>query len=269
MSPARAANILTRPRVAPRCLVALLASLLVLAGFHAHAVAPASPNSAAALFQSGCDAYTAGDYLVAAAAFGQAAALQPASGTFLNLGLAEWQRGRPGYAILSWERARWLDPFSHAAQDNLRFGRKAAQLETPDLAWYEVVSTWLPANWWAWIAGASFWLAVAAGTLPGLLRRRRAGWQQSLAAFFLAIFLLSLPAHLGVATRSRLGFILEKDTPLRLTPTAEGQWITRLGAGEPARIERAHGRYLLIRTSRTKGWVEQSQIGRLASRPSA
>ncbi len=217
--------------------------------------------SAATLFSDGVAAYRVGDYSRAARDFRQSAIDQPASGTLQNLGLAEWQRGRPGAAILAWEQARWLDPLNRAAHDNLHFARKAAQLEAPDLAWYEVVSSWLPANWWAWIAGASLWLAIGMVLLPGIFRLRKAAWHQAVAAFCLAVFLLSIPAHAGVSTRSRLGFVLQKDTPLRLTPTLESEAITRLPAGEPARWQRARGPYILIRTSRALGWVERDQFG--------
>jgi tetratricopeptide (TPR) repeat protein len=226
-------------------------------------VSAASPDL---LFREGIEAYHVGNFTRAGEAFREAVAVRPASGTLQNLGLAEWQRGRPGPAILAWEQALWLDPFNQAARANLRFARKAAQLETPELTWYEVVSTWLPVTWWAWIAGLSFWLAVAMGMLPGILRVRKAVWHQAVAALGLAIFLLSVPAHLGVQTRSHIGFVLQKDTPLRLTPTAEAQATTHLGSGEPARLERVRGHFLLIRTSRAAGWVEPGQFGLIAAK---
>ena len=218
----------------------------------------ASPD---ALFREGSAAYRTADYATAAQMFRQAAALHPAAGTLQNLGNAEWECGRNGYAVLAWERALWLDPFNGAARNNLRFARKTAQLEAPDLTWYEVVSTWLPVNWWAWISGLSFWLAVGMGTLPGIFRLRKAVWHQAVAAFGLAVFLLSVPAHVGVATRSDIGFVLEKDTPLRLTPTEEAQYLTRLAPGEPARLERVRRNFMLIRTPRALGWVRREQFG--------
>ena len=223
----------------------------------------AAPTSET-LFHIGSGAYRAGDYNQAAQAFREAALLKPASGTLQNLGNAEWQRGHSGEAILAWERASWLDPFNHDARMNLRFARKTAQLESPELAWYEVVSTWLPVNWWAWIAGSSFWIALALILLPGIFRWRKVTWPQAVAALGFATFLLSVPAHLGVETRSHLGFILEKDTPLRLTPTTDAQVITRLPAGEPARLDRLHGPYALVHTGRTSGWVTRDQIGLIA-----
>ena len=227
----------------------------------------APAQSANALFQAGVTAYRTNDYARAAEAFSQSVALQPASGALQNLGNAEWQRHRTGAAILAWEQALWLDPFNQSARQNLRYARKNAQLESPDLAWYEVISTWLPVSWWAWIAGVSLWLSVGVVLLPGILRRRKATWHQAIAALGLMVFLLSVPAHIGVETRSRIGFVMQKDTPLRLTPTLEAQAVTRLAAGEPARKVRARGNYLLIRNGRVLGWVLQDQFGLTCPKP--
>jgi hypothetical protein len=218
-------------------------------------------------FQTGALAYRTAQYSDAAHAFRQAARQQPASGTLQNLGNAEWQCGQTGPAVLAWEQALWINPFNAPAQNNLRFARKTAQLETPDLVWYEVVSTWLPANVWAWIAGGSLWLTVALVLLPGIFRWRKATWHQAVAALSLMVFLLSLPAHAGIYTRSRLGFILQKDVPLRLTPTDTAQTLSRLPAGQYARCEKVHGKYLLIRAGRTdaKGWIDRTQFGFIQS----
>jgi hypothetical protein len=224
----------------------------------------ASPTD---LFRDGTTAFKANDFSAAVKAFRQSAMLQPCSGTLQDLGLAEWHRGHAGAAILCWEQSLWLEPFKTASRGNLRYARKVAQLESPELAWYEVVSTWLPGNWWAWIAGISFWVAVAMVLLPPIFRQPKAAWYQALAALGLTVFLLSIPAHIGVHTRSRIGFIQQKDTPLRLTPTQEAQSVTRLAAGEPARVERQRGNYLLIRTNRSAGWVERGQFAWVCREP--
>jgi len=228
-------------------------------------LASLAAESPGTLFRQGTEAYRAGEYTVAAKAFRQSAALAPASGTYQNLGLAEWHRGRVGPAILAWEQGLWVNTFNAAPRHSLQYARKTAQLESPALAWYEVVSTWLPLNWWTWIAGGSFWVAVGVATVPAMFRRRKAGWHQAVAAFGLMVFLLSLPALLGVHTRSKIGFILQRETPLQLTPTREGQVITLLSPGEPARVESARGEYLLIKTNRGRGWIPKELFGRVAS----
>jgi len=212
-------------------------------------------------FTTGIEAYRASAFDRAAQAFRASAIGQPTVGALQNLGNAEWQRGRAGDAILAWEQALWLDPYDSNARNNLRFARETAQLEAPELTWCEEVSLWLPVNGWAWIAGASLWLAVGLITLPGILRRRKAPWQQAVAALSLGVFLFSLPAQFGTFTRSGIGFVLQNDTPLRLTPTSEAEAVTRLAAGEPARKVRSRGNYLFIRTNRSSGWVEKQQFG--------
>lgn len=227
----------------------------------AHAVSPADE-----LFQRGIDTYQKGDFAMAAKWFGDCVTRQPSSGGWQNLGLAEWQNGRVGEAILAWERAIWLDPAQPAARANLQYARQAAQLESPMLAWHEMPSTWISVNAWAWLGGVSLWLAVALIILPGLLRRPRSAWPQALAATGLAIFLLSLPAQLGAHTRAQIGFVIGPGAALRLSPTHDAEIVMQLAPGETARGERVHGSYVFVRTSRSMGWLEHDRFALVCPR---
>jgi hypothetical protein len=222
-------------------------------------------NAASSPFRDGVMAFEAGNFAGAATNFLNSTKIQPASGAFVNLGLAEWRRGRIGAAVVAWERALWIEPASAAARNNLHYARQVAEVAEPDLTWYEATSTWLPAGAWAWAAGLSLWSAVALMALPGLLRWRKSGWQQVLAAACFCIFLLCLPAHAGIVTRAKMGFVIEKKVPLRLTPTAEAEQSATLGAGEPVRKIGARGEYYLIRTQQGIGWVERRQVGLISS----
>ncbi len=223
-----------------------------------------APAFAQDFFAQGSREYAAGHYEQAAASFNQAVETAPSAGAWQNLGNAEWQSGETGPAVLAWERAQWLDPFAANPRGNLRFARKAHLLEAPDLLWYEICSTWLPVNLWPWLASASCWLAIALVMLPGILRWRKAGWHQALAAAGFAVFLLTIPAMVGVHTRTKIGVVLAQDAPLRLTPTSEAQSVARLAAGETARLERERGRYLFIRTGTAAGWIDRAQFGFIA-----
>lgn len=220
---------------------------------------------AADAFASGVTAYRDGEFASAARSFAAAATQRPAAGTYVNLGLAEWERGRRGHAVLAWERALWIEPSNAPAVENLRFARQNAQLEVPLLPWHEVASTWLPVNAWAWLAGVSLWVAVGMMTVPQWLRWRRRGWHQAVAAAGLAVFLMCVPALLGLQSRMRLGIVLERNTPLRLTPTSEAQPVSMLAAGDPVRVERTRGDYVLVRSSHGRGWLERAQLGRLVN----
>ncbi|HZV34333.1 MAG TPA: hypothetical protein VFB72_07120 [Verrucomicrobiae bacterium] len=224
----------------------------------------ASENSARDLFKRGSQAYADGDFEKAASRFLESAAASPSSGTWHNLGDAEWQLGRTGPAILAWERALWMNPYNTNAHSNLRFARKAKLLDSPELTWFEICSTWLPVNAWPWIAGLSLWVAVAMVILPGVFRLPRAGWHQAVAAAGLAIFLLSIPALVGIQSRARIAVVLQRNTNLRLTPTADAQALAHLAAGETVRLERERGNYVYARTEAGAGWIDRSQIALIA-----
>lgn len=230
--------------------------------FSTFANASATTNS----FSLGMTAYEQKDFPRAAKLFTESAAATPASGTFQNLGNAEWQSGRTAEAIIAWERAQGLNPFDRHADNNLKFAREFAQLEAPELTWCEIASTWLAAKWWAWLACGSFWFAVGMMLLPGILRRRKSATQQALVALGLGVFLLSLPANYGVLTYSRIGFALASETPVRLTPTADAEAATKLAAGEPGRVLRERGKYLFIQTRRATGWIERAEFGLVCPR---
>jgi tetratricopeptide (TPR) repeat protein len=220
-------------------------------------------------FAQGVALSQAGQFPEAAAAFEQAAQARPAGGTFVNLGITEWRRGRAGAAILAWEQARWLDPFDARAGADLKFAREAAQVDAPQLKWFEAASVWLPPAAWAWLTAASLWLATAMITLPKVLRWRKAGWPQALAALAFGIFLFSLTADFGVVSRTQIGFVLKKNAPLLLTPTREAETISTLAAGEPARRLRTRGNYFYIRTSFASGWIRRDQFGLVCPEPPA
>jgi tetratricopeptide (TPR) repeat protein len=212
-------------------------------------------------FRAGVTAYEAGQFALAAQAFQDSLVGQTAAGTLLNLGLADWQRGRAGDAILVWEQAAWLDPFNRAVPNNLLYARASASVNPLELTWFEEASAWLPANWWTWLAGGSLWLAVALVTLPEFLRIRKADWHQTVSALSLGIFLLSLAPSIGIVTRSSLGIVLENHTALRLTPTGSAEVIAILPPGEPVRELRQRKNYLFVHTQGGDGWIERQQIG--------
>ena len=218
-------------------------------------------------FAQGVGLSRAGHFPEAAAAFEKAEQAQPACGTLVNLGIADWRRGRAGAAILAWEQARWIGPFDSRAGADLKFARQAAQLDAPQLKWFEAASTWLPPDAWAWLTAASLWLAVGMITLPSVLRWRKAGWQQALAALAFGTFLFSLTTDLGVASRTQVGFVLKKNAPLLLTPTREAEVISTLAAGEPARRLRTRGNYYFIRTAFAAGWISREQFGLVCPEP--
>ena len=212
-------------------------------------------------FANSLAAAQTGNFSEAATAFEKSAHAQPSSGALVNLGIAEWQRGSAGAAIRAWEQARWIDPFDPRAVQNLTFARAVAQVEPPELRWFEQASTWLPPNAWLWLAGASLWLAVGALVLPRVWRWKKPGGPPMLVALGFCVFIFSLTANFGVAGRTDIGFVVKKNAPLQLTPTRGGEIISTLAAGEAARKEKTRGNYFFIRTATAAGWVARESFG--------
>ena len=132
---------------------------------------------------------------------------------FQNLGNAEWQNGRPAEAIIAGERAVSLKPWASEAENNLKFAREKAQLEAPELTWCEIAAGWLPANWWAGLAGGSFGFAVAMMLVPGRCCGDASRRRNNVGGAGLGNFLPTLPANYGVVTRARDRFCAEAETP--------------------------------------------------------
>lgn len=246
-----------------RLSIVLALSGLVLGGVVSGYGSSPAPD---AFFEQGVQACHVADFARATETFRRSLEKQPASGTLLNLGIAEWRRGHAGQAILAWEQALWLDPYDGTARSNLDFARSVVQLDKPDLRWYEVASTWLAPSAWAWIASGSLWLAVAMMILPRVRRWRKTGWHQGLAALGLGVFLLSVPTLIGMAMRSRIGIVLDRNVPLRLTPTEEAESISSLVEGETARQIRTKGNFVLVRALRDSGWIKREQFGLICPR---
>jgi hypothetical protein len=212
--------------------------------------------------------YEKGDYVQASAEFGMLASNSPSAAVFQNLGLAEWGCTNTGLAILTWERELWLEPRATAARNNLLYARRSALIGEPELAWYEICSAWLSAGTWAIIACVSFWATLCLMILPGLFGYRKttvATAAQMLAAGGFAIFLVTLPAMYGINSRMQVAIVLERETPLLLTPTVQGEIITRISSGETARVLRERGKFCYVRTSGVTGWIQKARLGFIAA----
>jgi tetratricopeptide (TPR) repeat protein len=211
--------------------------------------------------------YRDGDYAGAAQLLSAQSQAEVGPGLLHNLGNAEFKLGHVGEAILAWERARSLAPWARNTAGNLRFARREAALDQPSFPWYETYSMWLTPDTWLWSASICFWGAIACLALPSLLHRRRTGLTQVGAVVTISAFILIMPALAGLWTRSKIGVVLASETPLRLTPTEEGEVLGKLPAGELARIELQRRGYFYVRAESDRaGWVDQQEFARIWNR---
>jgi hypothetical protein len=207
------------------------------------------------------NSYVAGDFAQAVLDFRACATNYPSANVFHNLGNSEWRSGNAGRAVWAWERALWTSPYLTEAAANLRFARKSLQIDAPELTWLELCSTWLPHDTWLLILLISFWSAVSFLCLPYFLHVRRQLWQQAAAAICFGVFLLCVPAIVGLHTRYSVGAVVTDQVFLRLTPTKNAQPICRIAPGEMGRMKFARGEYVYVLFSRDiSGWLRREEF---------
>ena len=218
------------------------------------------------VFAPGRIAYQAGQFTNAARFFQGELKRAPSAEAWHNFGNAAWQAGHAGEAVLSWQRALWINPYQTNAAASLRFVNGLGQFSELSVTWTEKYSTWLPVNLWAGLAAVSLWLAVALVLLPGIFRWRKSVWPQLLAAVALGTVVLTLPALAGIHGRTKLAVIRAVNVPLRQTPTLTAQVRSRFAAGEMVRCQSVRGKYYFVRTANDEtGWVAQDQLWFIAA----
>lgn len=215
-------------------------------------------------FVAGNAAATTGDHTAAAAAFEHAIEVQGwSAGTLFDLGNAYASNGRPGPAILAFERAHLLAPRDHAITANLAHTRDAAGVTTPAASWINGTLGALSADEWTWIAIAAGILACA-GMIgyAWSVRRRGTG---ALAATGVVAGALAMAAAVHVAPSPCDAIVVHADTA-RIAPFAAAEAAFTAPEGEDVRIEQERGDFVYVRDGDRSGWLPRSTIERVVAR---
>jgi hypothetical protein len=109
------------------------------------------------------------------------------------------------------------------------------------------------------------WSAVGFTFVPWLLRKSPKAWQQIGAAICASAGILCLAPILGLLSRSSWAVVMEPETKLLLTPTANAESLGELVRGEVVRIERTFGgTYWYARGENDRaGWVPAAKMRRI------
>jgi hypothetical protein len=176
-----------------------------------------------------------------------------------NLANAQLREGKPGRAILNYERARWLAPNDPDIDANLRLARERSQtvLAAP---WPLRFASLFTMNGWAGLGAGSLLLVTATLPLALLLPRRRTVLRLArvLAVVTLLASLAAIGARWGELSRA---VIVAKAAPARISPVTVGQAIFTLPEGTMVNIEKSNGPFtLVIAQNGQKGWVSRDDI---------
>jgi tetratricopeptide (TPR) repeat protein len=260
---------LERERGLDRRLGALLAVLLSATLL---ATASRADEPVQTAFFQGNQAYAAGHYDDAIAAYEQARAGGQESGALaFNLGNAYLKRGDIGRAIASYERAARLLPRDPDVTANLAFARERANIEAPSAPiWQRLAAPFAfraSAGELAKMFAVLWWLFW--GLLIARLLSPRAAVALSRAATAVAVIAVILGVSLAVRvtaveTTGAAVVVASGDTPVRFEPTASGteHFVVTPGM-DVSVLEERDGWLLVARADGRRGWLQAESLERV------
>jgi len=183
-----------------------------------------------------------------------------------NLANSYARAGKPGMAILNYERASLLSPGDADVQANLQLVRASAHLpsETPDAL--DRVARIASPFWISWIGVLGLTMVGASLIAARLSSRRRL---VRAAATLLGASMLGLTLCSALARWPRLhqGVVIAAATPVRVSPVPMGDLIFSLPEGEKVRITAEHDGFALIETRAGRsGWILDSNLAPIVPR---
>lgn len=202
----------------------------------------------------------------------QAAAQSSDSGysaaSLYNLANSYARAGKPGMAVLNYERARLLEPNDPDIQANLRLVRALSRVPMeshPRLARAALVAGPTGTSW----IGTVGLTLVGASFLAGRLYPRRR-WMRGVAAL-IGVAMIALTACNAIFVWSQLhaAVVIAAATPARVSPVPMGDPLFVLPEAETVTMTGEHEGFVLIETQAGKlGWVARANIAPvLAGRP--
>jgi hypothetical protein len=183
-----------------------------------------------------------------------------------NLANSYARAGKPGMAILNYERASLLAPNDADVQANLRYVRASAHLpsETPDA--FDRVATIASPLWIAWIGVLGLTL-VGASVIVGQLSSRHRLVRGAATLLGVSMVGLTLCNALALWPRFHQGVVIAASTPVRVSPVPMGDPLFTLPEGEKVKVTAEHEGFALIETrSRRAGWIAHSNFAPIVPR---
>jgi hypothetical protein len=204
---------------------------------------------------------TVGLALWAGQAFAQPSPPRYSADGLYNLANSYARTGKPGLAVLSYERAALLAPGDPDINANLAYVRASAHVPVKPQSRFERLAEATSPTWAAWlgvlgIALVGIWL-LAERAAARFLWIPRGGLLLGVALIALAVSnaLLLWP-------RMHEAVVLVDQTPARVSPAPMGDTAFVLREAESVTMTAEHEDFMLIRTgSGLSGWVARANLG--------
>jgi hypothetical protein len=203
--------------------------------------------------------------LMAAPVHAEPAAGFSAAGLY-NLANAYARQGKPGMAVLNYERAGLLSPNDRDIDANLSYVRAAAHLPAPSRSTFDRMVRIAGPVALSWIGVIGLVIVGVSALAAQLASRHR--WLHRLGMLF-GISMISLIVANGIALWPILheGVVITAATPVRVSPVPMGDSMFVLPEAQTVKIAAEHEGFLLIETSAGRtGWVSRSNVASVVPR---
>jgi hypothetical protein len=174
--------------------------------------------------------------------------------------------GKPGMAILNYERASLLSPRDADVQANLRYVRASAHLPAETPAALDRVATIASPFWISWI-GVLGLIIVGASMIVGRVSSRRRVLRGAVTLVGVSMVSLTLCNALTLWPRFHQGIVIAAATPVRVSPVPMGDPLFTLPEGEKVNVKAEHEGFALIETRAGRsGWIAYSNFAPILPR---
>ena len=178
-----------------------------------------------------------------------------------NLANSYARAGRPGLAVLNYERAALLAPGDADINANLEYVRASAHVPTEPRNRFARIAQVASPNLAAWI-GILGVVLVAAGLLARRIARRFRWVGAGGILLGVALIALTVSNAMLLWPRMHEAVVLINQTPARVSPVPMGDTAFVLSEAETVTMTAAHEDFILIRTrGGLSGWVARANLG--------
>jgi hypothetical protein len=183
-----------------------------------------------------------------------------------NLGNSYARVGKPGMAILNYERASLLSPNDPDVQANLRYVRASAHLPTEEPDTFDGVAGIASPFWVSWI-GVLGLIIVGASVIAAQVSLRHRLLRGAATLLGVSMFGLTLCNAVALWPRLHEGVVIAAATQVRVSPVPMGDPLFTLPEGEKVRITAEHEGFALIETRAGRaGWIANSNFAPIVPR---
>lgn len=193
-----------------------------------------------------------------------AAAAQPSAGysatQLYNQANASVRDGKPGIAVLNYERAHLLAPYDPDIRANLNFVRDTSRLPAVNGSWFERVIGLASPNSLFWLGCIGIVIAGASELVRRLYPRRGMSLRAATAAG-LSLIVLTLWSAAVVWPILNEAVVIAPTAPERMAPAAMAEPLTTLREAQIVTVEAERPDFALVHSaSGQTGWVARAEL---------